>query len=157
MRPAILAVAAVFASQVASAQVRHGAFPTSLSEKWSQDPHRCKTSDDPIIVLSAKTYATSKMNCTIHWVSEIPGTRGPIYSARMQCSSTAGGADKAISNTIVLPIDSDHILVGPTFSDLKGYERCSTNESMPSTKGRWEVGGQVAAANCYMIRLIRKG
>jgi len=91
LRPAILAVTAVFASQVATAQVRHGALPTSWG-KWSQDAGRCKNFDDPIIVLSAKTYANSKMNCTIQWVSEIPGARASIHSARMLCSSTTGTA-----------------------------------------------------------------
>ena len=131
MRPAILAVMVALAPAIATAQVRHGALPAVLLGKWSQDLHRCTNLDDPVIVLSAKTYINSKVNCTIHWVSEIPSTRGTIYSAHMQCSSTTASSDKTISNLILLPTDNNHILVGPGFGNLTGYERCSAEPVNP--------------------------
>ena len=135
MRPAILAAMAVLASQAATAQVRHSTLPAALWGKWSQHPGRCSDSDGSVITLSAKTYATSKMNCTILWVSAVAGARGPIYSARMQCSNTADNADRTILNIILLPTDSNHILIGSGFGDLKGYERCSANEPVTPQQG----------------------
>jgi hypothetical protein len=108
--------------------VRHTTIPESFWGRWAPGTEVCKNADKSVIVLSATTYVSSEANCTVDWVAETAGARGPIYSARIQCSNRAGKAQRTISDLIILPRDANQISVGSEFGSLKIYQRCSPNE-----------------------------
>jgi len=58
-------------------------------------------------------------------VAETPSSKGPIYSARLQCSNKSGQAPKKVTNLIIRPGDTNQISMGPAFDSLKPYQRCS--------------------------------
>jgi hypothetical protein len=126
---AILATAATFASCVAVADVkRHEFIPESLRGSWAPSADACKNADKSIIVVSAKSYASSEAKCTVVWVSETAAARGPIYSAHLQCSKPNDDTRKTQSDVIFISKGADQISIGPRFSDLKDYQRCSASE-----------------------------
>jgi hypothetical protein len=121
----LLTVVAVFLSPTASADVkRHISIPESLWGSWAPSAETCDQAGKSIIALAAKSYVSPEASCTVDWVAETPGARGPIYSAHLRCSGTAEPARKAVSNVILLPTDSERLSVGADFSSLKGYRRC---------------------------------
>jgi hypothetical protein len=127
---AILAITtATFVSHATVADVkRHQFIPESLRGSWAPSTDACKTADKSVIVVSAKTYVSSEANCTVVWVSETAGARGPIYSAHLQCSKAEEKGPKTQSDVIISPKDTNRISIGSRFSDLKDYQRCSTSE-----------------------------
>jgi hypothetical protein len=126
---AVLAITtATLVSHAAVADVkRHKSIPESLWGSWAPSPDGCKNADESVIVLSAQTYVSSEANCTVAWVSETPGGRGPIYSAHLQCSKPEEGARKTQSDVIFVPKGINQISIGSHFSNLKDYQRCSIN------------------------------
>jgi DegT/DnrJ/EryC1/StrS aminotransferase family len=59
--------------------------------------------------------------------AETPSSKGPIYSARLQCSNKAGQSPKKVANPIIRPGDTNEISLGPAFDSLKPYQRCSAS------------------------------
>jgi hypothetical protein len=55
---------------------------------------------------------------------ETAGRSGPIYSARMRCSSLAAPKQTTESNRIIVPNESGQLSVGPEPKELKTYHRC---------------------------------
>jgi hypothetical protein len=108
--------------------VRHSAIPESFWGRWAPDTEVCKLADKSVIALTATTYVSSEASCTVDWVAETAGARGPIYSAHIQCLKRAGKAQRTTSSLIILPRDANQISVGPEFGNLKIYQRCSPNE-----------------------------
>ena len=88
-------------------------------------PEICQDADKSAIVFSAKAYATSTVSCAVEYVAETASPKGPIYSARLQCSNTAARAPKKVANLIIRPRDTNQISIGPAFDSLKPYRRCS--------------------------------
>lgn len=129
-KTALLALIAALVPHIAAAHVvRHNSIPESYVGSWAPDAGTCKESDKSVIALSAKTYATSGAKCTVDWVSETPGSRGPIFSAHLQCSSpTAQPKKETVSNLIIRPQNDHQIAMGPDFASLKNYQRCSASE-----------------------------
>src|SRR6516225_10101316 len=118
------AVFALLIGQMATADVvRHAAIPASLWGTWALNLDDCNNTDN-VIVLSAKGRDSSEVKCTVDWVSQTPGARGSIFSARLHCRRTANGSDNTIANVILMPTDANQISVGPDFSSLKSYQRC---------------------------------
>jgi hypothetical protein len=127
-RTGILAFYAVLAPQVAAPYgVRLSAIPEAYWGTWVPSAQTCKDADKSAIVLSAKAYVTSAVSCTVDYVAETPTPKGPIYSARLQCSNPAGQAPKKAANLIIRPDDGKQISVGPGFDSLKPYQRCSAS------------------------------
>jgi hypothetical protein len=125
----ILATAATLLAHVAVADVkRHEFIPESLRGSWAPSTDACKNADKSIIVVAAKTYSSSEANCTVAWVSETAAARGPTYSAHLQCSTTNDEARNTQSDVIFIPKDVNQISIGPRFSDVKDYQRCSASE-----------------------------
>jgi hypothetical protein len=121
-----------FLSHTAVADVvRHKTIPESFWGRWVPSAELCNNSEKSVIALTATTYVSSEANCTVAWVSETAGTRGPIYSAHVQCSKPEEKARKTQSNIILSAKDINQISVGSSFSNLKDYQRCSTNEPAP--------------------------
>ena len=87
----------------------------------------CQDADKSGIVLSAKLYVTSAVSCAVDYVAETPSPKGPIYSARLQCSNLAGEAPKKVVNLIIRSGDTNQISMGPAFDSLKPYQRCSAS------------------------------
>ena len=125
----LLAVVAVFVSHAALADVkRHKSIPAPLWGSWAPSAEACNKTDKSVIALSAKSYVSSEVNCSVDWVSETPGARGSIYSAHLQCSGTAERAQKTFSNIVLLPKDANQLSIGADFSSLKIYQRCLASE-----------------------------
>ena len=122
-RTLVLAIVVALASPAVSArEIRHDAVPDIFWGTWAPGTDACKEKDKPI-VLAAKAYAGLAGTCDIDYVTEIPGRNGPIYSARMRCSSS-GAQAKTIANLIIRPEDGGQISAGPTFENLVAYRRC---------------------------------
>jgi hypothetical protein len=124
----IFALCAVLVPQLAAAYgVRLSAIPETYWGTWVPAAEICEEANRSAIVLSAKTYATSAVNCAVDYVAETPSPKGPIYSARLQCSNTARPASKIAVNLIIRPGESNQISIGPAFDSLKPYQRCSAS------------------------------
>ena len=130
-----LAAAVTLEAHAAVADVkRHESIPESLRGAWAPSTAVCKDADKSIIVIAAKTYVSSVASCRVAWVSETAAARGPIYSAHLQCSKPADEAQKMQLDVILAQKDSTHISIGPRFSDLKDYQRCSASEQPAATR-----------------------
>jgi hypothetical protein len=122
----IFAFCAAVAPQVAAPYgVRLSAIPEAYWGTWVPTAEICQDADKSAIVLSAKAYVASTVSCTVDYVAETPSPKGPIYSARLQCSEAEGQAPKKAINLIIRPKDTNQISVAPAFNRLKLYQRCS--------------------------------
>jgi hypothetical protein len=122
----ILALCAVLAPQVAASYgVRLSEIPEAYWGTWVPAAEICQDANKSAIVLSAKAYVTPAVSCAVDYVAETPSPKGPIYSARLQCSNLAGEAPKKIVNLIIRSGDTNQISMGPAFDSLKPYQRCS--------------------------------
>jgi hypothetical protein len=128
-RMAFLVSIAVFAPNVAAGDiVRHSSIPQAYWGTWMASEGACGDADKPAIVLSAKTYVSPTANCTVDYVSETAGAKGPFYSARLLCSDAPSGArKKSAVYLIIRPGTADQISVGPGFDSLVVYQRCSAS------------------------------
>jgi hypothetical protein len=124
-KAALLAVLAMLMSQVAAADVvRQSSLPEAYRGRWVAGAGTA--AHESVIVLAAKTYVSPEANCSVDWVSQTAGRRGSIYAAHLQCFHPAGGAgSKAIANLIIWPENVDQIAVGPEFTNLRIFHRCS--------------------------------
>jgi hypothetical protein len=124
----ILALCAVLAPQVAASYgVRLSAIPEAYWGTWVSAAEICQDANKSAIVLSAKAYVTPAVSCAVDYVAETPSPKGPIYSARLQCSNLAGEAPKKVVNLIIRSGDTNQISMGPRFDSLKPYQRCSAS------------------------------
>ena len=126
----ILAItAAAFASNPTVAKVKRIEFiPESIRGSWAPSVEVCEKAATSMITVSATTYASPGANCKIMWIGET-SARGPMYSAHLQCGKPEEKAPKTQSDVIFYPKDEKQISIGPRFSDLKDYQRCSASES----------------------------
>ena len=117
---------AVLVPEVAASYgVRLSAIPETYWGTWVPAAEICQDANKSAIVLSAKTCVTSAVNCAVDYVAEAPSPKGPIYSARLQCSNMAGQRSKKAANLIIRPGDTNQISMGPAFDSRKPYQRCS--------------------------------
>jgi hypothetical protein len=127
-RTGIFALCAVLSPQVAASYgVRLSAIPEAYWGTWVPAAQICEDADNSAIVFSAKSYVTSAVSCTVEYVAETASPKGPIYSARLQCSNTAGRAPKKVANLIIRSGETNQISIGPAFNSLKLYQRCSAS------------------------------
>jgi hypothetical protein len=111
--------------QVAFADIkRHASIPEALQGTWGAGADGCKPDDKSAIVLAAKTYTGADAKCSIDWVSETAGAKGPFYSAHMRCSAPPA-QNASVSNLIIRPDAADQISVGADFKHLTAYQRCA--------------------------------
>jgi hypothetical protein len=124
----IFALCAVLVPQVAASYgVRLSAIPQTYWGTWVPAAEICQDANKSAIILAAKAYVTSAVNCAVDYVAETPSPKGPIYSARLQCSNMAGLATKKVTNLIIRPGDANQISMGAAFDSLKPYQRCSAS------------------------------
>jgi hypothetical protein len=127
-RTGIFALCVVLVPQVAASYgVRLSAIPEAYWGTWVPAAEICQDANKSAIVLSAKAYVTSAVSCAVDYVAETPSQKGPIYSARLQCSNMAGQAPKKVANLIIRPGNANQISMGPAFNSLKPYQRCSAS------------------------------
>jgi hypothetical protein len=122
---AFIVVLAVLSSPAAIADIkRHASIPEALQGTWGAGSGGCKPDDKSVIVLAAKTYTGADAKCSIDWVSETAGAKGPFYSAHMRCSAPPA-QNASVSNLIIRPDAADQISVGADFKHLTAYQRCA--------------------------------
>ena len=120
----IIALACVLLSNPSLADtVRHPGVPERVWGMWAPSADLCRD-DKSTVTVSAKSYVTGQENCEVRWVVETAGRSGPIYSARMRCSSLAAPKQTTESNRIIVPNESGQLSVGPELKELKTYHRC---------------------------------
>jgi len=120
----IIALAGVFLSNPSLADtVRHPGVPERVWGTWAPSVDLCRD-DKSTVTVSGKSYVTGQENCEVRWVVETAGRSGPIYSARMRCSSLAAPKQTTESNRIIVPNESGQLSVGPEVKELKTYHRC---------------------------------
>jgi hypothetical protein len=126
MRVAVLlAIIPAFVSHPAASYViRHSAVPAPLQGTWAAADEDCKHADRSIII-SDKTYVDSDKSCGVLWVAETAAARGSSYSAHLQCSSPAAESQKFIDNVVMLTKDANHLSMGPDFSKLRVFQKCT--------------------------------
>ena len=129
-RIGLFAAAILLVPQFAAAHVvRHSSIPQPFWGTWGTDATQCAGAKETI-VLSGKTYMKGAAQCTVENVSETPGPKGSIYSARLQCSdNSATPAKNSSANLIFRPTGDDRISLGADFRSLVDYRRCSANEA----------------------------
>ena len=127
-KAALLVFIAALVPQVATAYVlRRSSIPEAYWGTWAPADTTCKDADESItLVLSAQAYVSSATSCAVEYVSETPSPKGPTYSAHLLCSNPTGEVQKKTSTDLIIrPGDANQIYVGPDFSSLKPYQRCS--------------------------------
>ena len=130
---AILVIStAALVSHTAVAHVKRlTSIPEAFWGTWAPSAEVCKGADKSVIVLSAGAYVSPEANCRVASVSETAGPKGPIYSAHLRCSKPAEKDRKTQSDVILSLKAPNQISLGSRFSNLKDYQRCSTNEPAP--------------------------
>ena len=132
-----LVALSILCSSAAIADIkRHQSMPEALQGSWALAADDCGAADKPVVVLSAKGYASADTKCSIDWVSETPSPSGPVYSARLRCPGQAAkrptGAratsSPTASNLIIRPDSANKISIGASFGDLKAYQKCPAKE-----------------------------
>ena len=124
---ALIGMIAPYMTDVAVADiVRHGSIPSAYIGSWAPTAADCEPRSEGIVVLSAERYVGAEMKCAVLGVYETAGEHGPIYSARMQCSSAAGGARKSARNLVIAPAGTDQLSLRSDFDNLKSYQRCQS-------------------------------
>jgi hypothetical protein len=122
--PAILAVSALLAQRAGADEVRHTAFPGVLVGTWASSAELCAAKDKSNITVAADGYSTADGKCSVRWIVETAGSRGPNYAVHAQCEGDAQNARADVVNMILRPEGGDRVSIGKSFTDLKPYLRC---------------------------------
>ena len=122
--PAIMAVSALLAQRAGADEVRHTTFPTVLIGTWAPSAELCAAKDKSSITVAADGYNTADGKCSVRWIVETPGSRGPNYAVHAQCEADGQAARADVVNLILRPEDGGKISIGKSFTDLKPYLRC---------------------------------
>jgi hypothetical protein len=118
-----LAILAISAPQRAGAdEVRHMTFPSVLIGTWAPNAELCAAKDKSRI--AADGYSTADGKCSVGWIVETAGSRGPNYAVHAQCERNGQAARADVVNMILRPEGGDRVSIGKSFTDLKPYVRC---------------------------------
>ncbi len=122
--PAILAVSVLPSQRAGADEVRHTTFPSVLVGRWAPSAELCTAKDKSNVTIAADGYSTADGKCSVRWIVETPGSRGPNYAIHAQCESDGQPAKADVINMILRPEGGDKISIGTSFTDLKPYLRC---------------------------------
>jgi hypothetical protein len=122
--PTILAVSALLTPRADADEVRHTTFPNVLVGTWASSADLCAAKDKSNITVAADSYSTADGKCSVRWIVETPGSRGPNYAVHAQCEADGRAARADVINMILRPEGADKISIGKSFTDLKPYLRC---------------------------------
>jgi hypothetical protein len=120
-------VTAILGSGVPGAQagdVRHPTIPQTAWGTWAVKPDLCGSDDSSLLHIKEGGGAGPESDCTVEYVVETAGAKGPIYSAHMWCTDKADPNKKGSKTFLVIPRGDDSMSVGTAFDDLKSYVRC---------------------------------
>jgi hypothetical protein len=121
---AILAISALPPQPAGADEVRHITFPSVLVGRWAPSAELCAAKDKSNITIAADGYSTADGKCSVRWIVETAGSRGPNYAVHAQCESDGQAARADVVNMILRPEGSDRVSIGKSFTDLKPYLRC---------------------------------
>ena len=121
---AILALSALPPQRADADEIRHTAFPSVLVGRWAPSAELCAAKDKSNITIAADGYSTADGKCSVRWIVETAGSRGPNYAVHAQCESDGQAAKADVVNMILRPEGSDRVSIGKSFTDLKPYVRC---------------------------------
>jgi hypothetical protein len=121
---ALLAVATLLAQRAGADEVRHTTFPSVLVGTWAPSAELCAAKDKSRITVAADGYSTADGKCSVRWIVETPGSRGPNYAVHAACEGDAQPAKPDVVNMILRPEGDDRVSIGKSFTDLKPYLRC---------------------------------
>jgi hypothetical protein len=124
---ALLAVAALPSQRAGADEVRHTTFPGVLVGRWAPSAELCAAKDTSAIAIAADGYSTAEGKCSVRWIVETAGSRGPNYAVHAQCEGDGQAARADVVNMILRPEGNDRASIGKSFSDLKAYLRCPSN------------------------------
>jgi hypothetical protein len=122
--PAILAVSVLPSQRAGADEVRHTTFPSVLVGRWAPSAELCTAKDKSNVTIAADGYSTADGKCSVRWIVETPGSRGPNYAIHAQCEADGQPAKADVINMILRPEGGDRISIGTSFTDLKPYLRC---------------------------------
>src|SRR5580704_1841949 len=121
---AILTVSALLVPRADADEVRHTTFPSVLVGTWAPSAELCAAKDKSNIMVAADGYSTADGKCSVRWIVETPGSRGPNYAVHAQCEGDTQPAKADVVNMILRPEAGDKVSIGKSFTDLKPYLRC---------------------------------
>ena len=121
---ALLAVAALPSQRAGADEVRHTAFPSVLVGRWAPSAELCAAKDKSAIAIAADGYSTADGKCSVRWIVETAGSRGPNYAVHAACEGDGQPAKPDVVNMILRPEGNDRASIGKSFTDLKPYLRC---------------------------------
>jgi hypothetical protein len=121
---AILAVAALPSQRAGADEIRHLTFPSVLLGRWAPSAELCAAKDKSNIAITADGYSTADGKCSVRWIVETAGSRGPNYAVHAQCEADGQAARADVVNLILRPEGADQVVIGKSFTDLKPYLRC---------------------------------
>jgi hypothetical protein len=121
---AILAVAALPSQRAGADEIRHLTFPSVLLGRWAPSAELCAAKDKSNIAITADGYSTADGKCSVRWIVETAGSRGPNYAVHAQCEADGQPARADVVNLILRPEGADQVVIGKSFTDLKPYLRC---------------------------------
>ena len=122
--PAILAVSALLSQHAGADEIRHTTFPSELSGRWAPTAELCAAKYKSNITIAADGYSTADGKCSVRWIVETAGSRGPNYAVHAQCEGDTQPAKADVVNLILRPEGGDRVSIGTSFTDLKPYLRC---------------------------------
>jgi hypothetical protein len=121
---AILAIPALLSQRAVADEIRHLTFPSVLLGRWAPSAELCAAKDKSNITIAADGYSTADGKCSVRWIVETAGSRGPNYAVHAQCEADGQPAKADVVNLILRPEGSDQVVIGKSFTDLKPYLRC---------------------------------
>jgi hypothetical protein len=121
---AILAIAALPPQRAGADEIRHLTFPNVLVGRWAPSAELCAAKDKSNIAITADGYSTADGKCSVRWIVETAGSRGPNYAVHAQCEVDGQAARADVVNLILRPEGADQVVIGKSFTDLKPYVRC---------------------------------
>jgi hypothetical protein len=121
---AILAIAALPPQRAGADEIRHLTFPSVLLGRWAPSAELCAAKDKSNIAITADGYSTADGKCSVRWIVETAGSRGPNYAVHAQCEADGQAARADVVNLILRPEGADQVVIGKSFTDLKPYLRC---------------------------------
>jgi hypothetical protein len=121
---AILATSALPPQRAGADEIRHLTFPSVLLGRWAPSAELCAAKDKSNIAITADGYSTADGKCSVRWIVETAGSRGPNYAVHAQCEADGQPARADVVNLILRPEGADQVVIGKSFTDLKPYLRC---------------------------------
>ena len=122
--PAILAVSVLPSQRAGADEIRHTTFPSVLVGRWAPSAELCAAKDKSNVAIATDGYSTADGKCSVRWIVETAGSRGPNYAVHAQCEADGQPARADVVNLILRPEGADQVVIGKSFTDLKPYLRC---------------------------------